>query len=103
MGVVETTVYAADLLPLDIFPAHGWLSTTVDMVMAMIYDCCILFKVSILVVGGADWQPEDWGALCAWTDIFFEAIEVFLADFGLGLRFLSFLIGVVSVKSIFTV
>lgn len=103
MLFVETTIYAADLLPLQIFPARSWFWTSIDMAMAIIYDCCIVFKVSILIVGGADWQPEDWGALFAWTDIFFEAIEVFLADFGLGLRFLSFLVGAVSVKSIFTV
>jgi len=103
MLFVETTIYAADMLPLQIFPARSSFWTAIDMSMALIYDCCIVFKVSILFLGGADWQPEDWGALFAWTDIFFEAIEVFLADFGLGLRFLSFLVGAVSVKSIFTV
>lgn len=103
MLFVESTIYASGLLPLQIFSGRDWFWMVVDMAMAIIYNCCIVFKMSILIAGGADWQPEDWGALFAWTDIFFEAIEVFLADFGLGLRFLSCLVGAVSVKSIFTV
>jgi len=96
---VEAMIYSLDL----ILPGCAWLWMIVDVSMAIIYDCCIFLKVSILIIGGANWEPEDWGVLFAQTEVFFEAVKVFLADMGFGLKCVPCIVGAASVRSIFAV
>lgn len=101
MCCAETAIYTLGHLPPQIFPGRNLVWVIIGIVVAAIYCCCIVLKVSILILGGPEWQPQDWGARFACADMVLEPLKVCLADAGIGLRSLAFLIGATSVKSMF--